>query len=207
MSTRWYRIAIVVWAFLYAWWSTLPWSIHKQGAIVRAAMEHSGRGAIIPPSDTIANALLLATVIAAGGLFFFRAWARVLLVVTTAGSVALSPFLGVGVSGPVDGTIGFLMTLLTGGLIAVVFWSPLAGRFVAANDPEEIERFDVASLVAVYEAADPTTASAIRSLLTSAGIEYVIAGGGRFLVRSSDAAFAKDVIELGFETPPEPAPN
>ena len=217
MNARWYRVAVVVWALLYAWWSTLPFTAYKQSALVRAAMEeYHGRGAIIPLNDTFADFLLLVTVIAAGGLFFFRPWGRVLFVVTTAVSVVLTPFFGIAVAGPFDGALGFLMTLINGALLAIVFWSPVAGRFMASDDFEESDAAGVETqLVTVYEAADRQTASVIGSLLASGGIEYITRGnppdgGIRFLVRRADELFAKDVIELGYDAAPvavEPAPN
>lgn len=199
MTVALYRIFVIAWAFLYTWWSTIPYSAYKQPPLVREALEHAGRGAVMPLNETLADVLLTATLISAVGLLLFHRWARSLLLLTTGFSLAHAPFAGVVVAGPLDGTLGFLLTLATGALIAVTFWSPLATRFVmspraitAENTVPELTGTEGTplpeeDLVIVFETADPAVLPVIRSLLESAEIEYTTAaeslqdlvGGGR----------------------------
>ena len=219
-----FRGLVVAWALVSVWWSTLPYSAYKQPQVVREALEHAARGAIVPPTDTLADLSLAAVLLAAAGLLFFQRWGRALLVLTTLFSLVLSPLGGVMVSGPFDGTLGFVLTLLTGALIALAYWSPVAAEFVKRRD-EDLAAItdDMASepepdeqLVTVYETSNATVVPVIHSLLQSADIEYtttseslqdLVAGGRlsgynaaagtvRFLVRESDALLARDVLAV-----------
>ena len=187
MNATRYRIAVVIWILLDAWWSFLPLSAYKQPPVVRDAMEHAGRGAILPPSDTLADGFLLAMVVAAVGLFFFYRWGRKLFVVVTVVNLGISLLLGVGVTGPVDGTVGFFMTLLHGALVAWSFSPPIAQMFAGEAAKADTEP------VAIYETKDADAATRIHTLLASASIDYT----SKVFVSPQDEVTAKDVLELG----------
>lgn len=194
MNATRYRIAVVVWYLIYAWWSVFPYSnAYKQPAFVRDAMQHIGRGAILPPSDWLADGFLLAMFAAAIGLFLFYRWGRTLFVATSILGVAVSFGSGVGVSGPIDGTIAYFMTLLHGALVALSFSPPIAQKFTGEEAKVEPE------LVAIHETAKTEAAEPIHSLLTSASIDYTSKtkeGRVQFFVRPADEVTAKDVLQL-----------
>jgi hypothetical protein len=215
-----FRALVVAWALLYGWWTALPYTAWKQPEAVREALQYSGRGALLPPSELVADLFVIGALAAAIGLLFFRRWGRMLLAGTTLVSVMHAPLAGVGVSGPVDGTVGFVMTLLNGALLALAYASPVARDFTATADaPIEQEpptAPDDEELVTVFETSDGALVPVIHSLLQSAGIEFrtdsealqdlidggrlagynAATGGVRFRVRQSDALLAKDVLEL-----------
>ena len=178
MTGKRFRWLVVAFAVLYVWWWSLPFSPYMHSESLRAALEHNGQGAIVPPNNTTGYLFLFATLAAVAGLFFYQAWARTLLLITTIASVAFSTLGGIAVVGPFDGTLGYASTLLNGVVLAAAYRKPA----VAEDDA-----------VTVYETADPATLPAVHSLLHDAGIE----SAAKLTVRRSDAVVAKDVMELG----------
>lgn len=175
-NLRWLIAAFVV---TYVWFWSTPLGVYKQPEYVRAAMEHSARGATVPPSDTIAYLFLIAILTSAIGMFFFHKWAWWLLAIATLASVALSPLMGVAVTGPYDGTVGFISALLNGALLVAAMRPPVA---VAHEET-----------VAVFETTNVDEAKAVQTVLQEAGIEATT----RVVVRQEEAIVAKDVLELG----------
>ena len=175
-NLRWLIAAFVV---TYVWFWSMPSGVYKQPDYVRVAMEHSGRGSTIPPSDTTAYLFLIAILASAIGMFFFYKWGWWLLAITTLASVALSPLMGVIVTGPYDGTVGFLSALLNGALLVAAMRPPV----VVAHE----------ETVAVFETTNADDAKAVQMVLQDAGIEATT----RVVVRHEEAIVAKDVLELG----------
>lgn len=109
MTASRFRGLVVAWALLNAWWVTLPPSAYASQA-VREAMEHAGHGAMIAWNDTMTYLFVGALLVSAAGLALYLPWARWLFVATTVASVAVASLTGVSVSGPVDGTLGYLIS-------------------------------------------------------------------------------------------------
>ncbi|HEY3053594.1 MAG TPA: DUF2007 domain-containing protein [Thermoanaerobaculia bacterium] len=212
MTASRFRLLVIAWMILYVWLSYFPRSSYKQPEYLKEAFRYNGYGAVIPPSANLGYLFLFAYLAAAVGLLIFNNWARHLLMVTNVIHIAMRPFFGVSVRGPFDSTLSFVMLLLNGTILAFAYSPPLSRAFRAARgavvgEPEE-------ELIEVFETSDPATVPVIGSLLESAGIEFamtgqqmqdIIAGGGlaghkaaipaRFLVRRSEAEFARSVLD------------
>jgi hypothetical protein len=186
-----FRVVVVVWALLYIWWANLPYTAFEQPAAVQEALEFAGRGSVIAQSAITTNLFLAVTLVAAIGLLFLQAWARSVLVLVTVGALALTPLSGVVVAGPFDGTLRFIVILLNGALIAMVYWSRIAEAFGAEDEPVDDDE-----PVTIAETSDGAVVPVIHALLADAEIEHTVV----FQVRRSDALLAKDVIALGGET-------
>lgn len=105
-----------LWHHLYSPYVTELLSLEPVGAIVRF--------------DPGLSYLLLAGYLAGSiGLWRLENWGRVLFTSLTVLSVALVPFSGVVVGGPLDSTLVFVLDLLEGALIALAFVSPLSVEF------------------------------------------------------------------------------
>ena len=178
-STR-LRWLVLAWVAAYVWWWSFPYGAFRETAAAKAALEHSGQGAIIPPSETIGFLFLFGVLASATGLFFQQRWGRWALIATTLTSIVLGPFMGIGVFTPFDGTIGYISALLQGAVLAASMRTPAPSRE------------DEGASVTVYETTDPAKTPVVHSLLHNAGI----ATAAKFTVQPSDAIVAKDVLEL-----------
>lgn len=67
------------------------------------------------------------------GMFFFKAWARTLSLITTAAGTALILFLGPALSTAAEGVFFEASSLLWGGALALAYFSPVSARFGAAG--------------------------------------------------------------------------
>lgn len=190
MTASRFRWLVGAWVVLYGWWWGMPSRVYKESEAVLAAMEHAGKGAILPPSDALANAFLIVTLAVAIGLVLFQPWARWTLLAITVVSVVLSPLNGVMVTGPFDGTLGYASTLLHGLVLAGAWSEPVSRRFGARRT--EAEPLPESELVPVLETSDPAAVPAIHARLAEAGV----VGAVTFMVRREDVIVAKDVLEL-----------
>ena len=112
-------------------WSVLPWLDRFSSAEVVEALSWSQHGAILPLPSAIFWLSLLLNVAAAIGLCSFSSSARFLFVALTAVDYLWGPLNGVAVDTGLGATLGGLMTLGKGAILALAFTSPLRERFLA----------------------------------------------------------------------------
>ena len=75
-------------------------------------------------------AFMAASVVALIGMWFYWSPSRWLLAGSYALSIAITPFLGLVVTSPLETTVAAIGSTLLVWLVAVSFWSPLSQRFV-----------------------------------------------------------------------------
>ena len=92
-------------------------------------MRYGGHGAHIAMNHPIIFALYLIPFLAFIGLYFFKNWARHLLVAYLALVLVGSFFFGVSISGPPETFFGEAASLLDGGIVALAFLTPLRESF------------------------------------------------------------------------------
>lgn len=85
----------------------------------------------------IVAVLLIAMLASYVGMFFFKAWARMLALVTTIISIALLPFSGPALSSAAEQTLFETSNILWGVILALAYWSPVVSdRFASRRAPE-----------------------------------------------------------------------
>lgn len=137
MTTSRFRLLVVSWFVVDLWRFAMPFgAYYKYPEYAHEAFRYSGRGALITPGENVWWAFVVAEFVAAIGLFGFYNWARHLLFITTLAHLAIRPFLGLGVSTPFVGMLGYGVVLLNGAIIAACYAKPLAEAFRQADEED-----------------------------------------------------------------------
>jgi hypothetical protein len=74
-----------------------------------------------------------AYVVATIGLYFFKSWSRRLYLISTAVGYLLTPFLGPIVEPAIATAINYLVSLIGGMILVVIYFTPLSSRFERAD--------------------------------------------------------------------------
>jgi hypothetical protein len=214
MTKARFRLLVVAWFVLYVWLFTLPSSAYKQPPDIREILAYSGRGATIPPNDSVAYLLLGASFAAAVGLVGMQLWARRLLVAIVVAMGILRGFRGISVATPPAAILSLLYTLMTGAILTLIYTAPLSERFAATPDPEPVWDGIDGPEILVWETDDAREARAILALLESAGVPFTtsddddedlgtgpaeegsVDGPYRFFVHPDDVRAARAVLSL-----------
>ena len=125
-----FRIAILVAALCAASWYALPYlwpSLYDTESL--EAFSWNGYGQIIPTNEAVPYLTTLLYFISLLGMYLYKNWARVLFLLLNIFYIAISPFYGISVSGPVDAIPGQLGTLANGFLIAIAYLTGISSRF------------------------------------------------------------------------------
>ena len=93
-------------------------------------LEYDGYASIISGQNPIFSMLPFALLISSVGLLFLRNWGRYLFLCLIVWYWISAPFFGVRVSTPFDGLLGQPLGPMSGAILALAFWSPLASRFL-----------------------------------------------------------------------------
>lgn len=80
--------------------------------------------------------LLIAMLVSYAGMFFFKAWARTLALVTTIISIVLIPISGPSLTSAAEETLFETSSILWGVILALAYWSPVSDRFSSRPAPE-----------------------------------------------------------------------
>ena len=126
-----FRSLVVASATLYVIWYLLPYdSLVGSNMAAVNLMNLDGYGATFNSDHWFfTNGILVLWVVAALGLWRFRNWARYLYLSLTIWSLVAAILYGIRVSSPIEETLGLVLALLDGGILALAFLSPLRRSF------------------------------------------------------------------------------
>jgi hypothetical protein len=199
MSVARFRLLLVVTTAVNLWWISLPDGWSRLPASTQEILRYSGRDALLPSEHWLSSwnyylyySLLLAAAI---GLFLMRRWGRTLLLIHSAFATALALVTGIVVSPPIDVFVGSVAVILTGVVLGVAYFSPIAHQFVGHPMIPDDLRF-----VSLLETSDAQWFNTTTSWLDAAGIEYAVQGDPirdgavRIFVHEEDASAARSVV-------------
>ena len=101
-------------------------------------LEYDGYASIVNAQSPIFSTLpFLLLFLSTIGLVFLRNWGRYLFLSLVVAYWISSPLFGLRVNSPFDGLLGSPLGPLSGAILALAFWSPLAQTFVtkSSNGP------------------------------------------------------------------------
>ncbi|QSX79373.1 hypothetical protein [Agrilutibacter solisilvae] len=130
---RWLLILYVIVTFAAAWAATAP-SDYSQSLADAYASEptpflyrHAGL------ASGIGITLMLAAVASVIGLFFFKRWGRTVLLWAVVAELVVYLFSGPTLHSALEDRLVEIAILMRGAILALVYYSPIAGRLSANN--------------------------------------------------------------------------
>ncbi len=115
-------VQVILWVF--------PWG-SLYGEVSLAAFAYQGADALLSESvrTYIAYGILAFYAVSYAGMYFLRSWARPLFLATALGGSVLSLPSGLAVQGAYESSLGYLLTLADGALLAIVYFSSVSQKF------------------------------------------------------------------------------
>lgn len=125
-----FKIMVVAYIALYSAWYFLPYAwldLYDQQA--RDLLAWNGYGAKFDIYGPVSYAVGMAFLVSTLGLLFYKKWARIGYLSMTLLNAALVPFMGVAIQGSYDTTIGYILTLINGAIIAMMYLNSVGDKF------------------------------------------------------------------------------
>ena len=114
---------------IYVIWFLIPYVDINLSQDEYDALSWSGLGAIYEGSVYIDYAFFLIYGITTLGLIYFKYWSRPLFLIVSISDFVFSSISGVAVILPVDGTVGYLLTLTDGAILYMLYFTKISQKF------------------------------------------------------------------------------
>jgi hypothetical protein len=126
---RIFRVLIVATLLLQIVWFILPygWTYLYEGDAI-TLLSWNNYGAYIDHNGYLPYLIVVAYIAASVGLMLFKKWARVLFLCLTIGTIVLTPFLGFTVTPALDASIGYIVSLADGAILALAYFTSVANE-------------------------------------------------------------------------------
>jgi len=89
-----------------------------------------GFGAMYDINGPIQYLFLVAYGVVSIGLIFFQPWSKQLFLGLTLLSIAITLFSGISVYEPINGLLGYIMTLIDGSILTMIYFTSVSKEFV-----------------------------------------------------------------------------
>jgi hypothetical protein len=138
---RLFQTLVVISTLSYVLWFFFPhisqWFANDLYRDVASRLgQYDGLGALLPIHHPLYYVPWFTFwLIASIGLFFFQNWARYLFLFLYVLSLALAPFSGFSVKGPLESFFGEITAVLDGAILAMAYLSPLSAAFTRSPNP------------------------------------------------------------------------
>jgi hypothetical protein len=125
-----FRGTVVASVVLFSIWFLLPhmWQyIYSDDEL--NLLKWTGYGSFIENSEVVGYIFAIIYLVLAGGLYFFRSWARKGLFVYMAATIILSPAWGIAIQGGYDILFGQLVILSQSFLLFAAYFTSISNKF------------------------------------------------------------------------------
>ena len=114
---------LLLWAIPYAW----PMLYNEQQLSI---LSLHGYGSFYDLYGSYPYILMFLYLSASIGVLLFKPWAKPTFLVLTLVSIFTVPFMGVTISEPIIGTLGYIITLIDGSILTMLYFTSVSNEFI-----------------------------------------------------------------------------
>ena len=133
---RTFQILVCVTWLLFALTYVLPFGLGTNDTEMTRLLQFDTYGGVLSNYSRLWSTLILwGWLFASIGVFFVLRWGKWLYAALFLSSLIVTPFFGLRVGSPIETTLGSLVDVLDGAILALMYFSPVANWFEKRDNP------------------------------------------------------------------------